>query len=115
MHWIFTQLLHKELGQTVSLFNIYVPQHIEEKIICWQSIQDYLIDNELENIILGGDLNVTLAIEEKRGGVHCKGPNQRVGGGPDLSMRLNGHQTLKRALHLDQQKGRPRTHSSPLG
>jgi exonuclease III len=25
LHWIFTQLLHKESGQTVSLFNIYVP------------------------------------------------------------------------------------------
>jgi exonuclease III len=74
MHWIFTQLLHKESGQTVSLFNIYVPQHIDEKRICWQSIQDYLIDNELENIILGGDLNVTLATEEKRGGSIVRDP-----------------------------------------
>jgi exonuclease III len=92
MHWIFTQLLHKESGQTVSLFNIYVPQHIEEKKDCWQTLQDYLTDNELENIILGGDLNVTLAQEEKRGGgVYRKRPSQRVGGGPNLSMGLNGH------------------------
>ena len=34
-HWICTQLLHKESGQIVSLFNIYVPQHIDEKRNCW--------------------------------------------------------------------------------
>jgi ribonuclease HI/exonuclease III len=74
MHWICTQLLHKESGQTVSLFNIYVPQHIDEKRNCWHSIQDYLSENELENIILGGDLNVTLSTEEKRGGSIVRDP-----------------------------------------
>jgi exonuclease III len=74
MHWICTQLLHKESGQTVSLFNIYVPQHIDEKRNCWQSIQDYLSENDLENIILGGDLNVTLSTEEKRGGSIVRDP-----------------------------------------
>jgi len=68
MHWIFSQLLHRESGQTVSLFNIYVPQHIYEKKNCWKTLLNYLADNELENIILGGDLNVTLAQEEKQGG-----------------------------------------------
>jgi exonuclease III len=34
MHWIFTQLLYRESGQMVSLFNIYAPQHIEEKKDC---------------------------------------------------------------------------------
>jgi hypothetical protein len=74
MHWIFSQFLHKESGKTVSLFNIYVPQHIEEKNNCWQTLLDYLTDNELENIILGGDLNVTLAQEEKRGGSIVRDP-----------------------------------------
>jgi len=74
MHWIFSQLLHRESGHTVSLFNIYVPQHIEEKKNCWKALLDYLTDNELENIILGGDLNVTLAQEEKRGGSIVRDP-----------------------------------------
>jgi exonuclease III len=74
MHWIYTQLLHKESGHTVSLFNIYVPQHIEEKKNCWKTLLDFLTSNDLENIILGGDLNVTLAQEEKRGGSIVRDP-----------------------------------------
>jgi len=60
MHWIHTKLLHKDSGNLVSLFNIYVPQHIEEKKNCWETLQDFLQKTDLENIILGGDLNVTL-------------------------------------------------------
>ena len=45
----------------VSLFNIYVPQHIDKKKNCWKTLLNYLAENDLENIILGGDLNVTLA------------------------------------------------------
>jgi hypothetical protein len=29
-NWIHTKLLHKDSGYLVILFNIYVPQHIEE-------------------------------------------------------------------------------------
>jgi exonuclease III len=68
MHWIFSQLLHRDSRKMVSLFNIYIPQHIDEKKNCWKTLLNYLADNELENIILGGDLNVTLAQEEKWGG-----------------------------------------------
>jgi exonuclease III len=68
MYWIFSQLLHRESGKMVSLFNIYVPQRIYEKKNCWKTLLNYMDDNELENIILGGDLNVILAQEEKWGG-----------------------------------------------
>jgi exonuclease III len=74
MHWIHTKLLHKDSGYLVSLFNIYVPQHIEEKKHCWETLKDFLQQNELDNIILGGDLNVTLAQEEKRGGTIVRDP-----------------------------------------
>jgi exonuclease III len=74
MHWIHTSLLHKDSGVQVNLINIYVPQHIEEKRICWETLQDFLQKNELDNIILGGDLNVTLSQEEKRGGSIVRDP-----------------------------------------
>jgi exonuclease III len=42
MHWIHTKLLHKDSGYQVSIFNIYVPQHLGEKKQCWESLQIYL-------------------------------------------------------------------------
>jgi ribonuclease HI/exonuclease III len=74
MHWTCTQLLHKDSGHSVSLFNIYVPQHIDEKRLCWQSLQEFLSEKDLENIVIGGDLNVTLSAEEKRGGSIVRDP-----------------------------------------
>ena len=74
MHWIHTLLLHKDSRIQVNLINIYLPHHIEEKRICWETLQDFLQKNELDNIILGGDLNVTLIQEEKRGGSIVRDP-----------------------------------------
>lgn len=41
---------------------------------CWDSLQSYLFLHNLENIIIAGDLNVTLAAEEKKGGSLVKDP-----------------------------------------
>ena len=41
---------------------------------CWESLQNFLQQNELDNIILDGNLNVTLAQEEKRGGSIVRDP-----------------------------------------
>ena len=53
-NWIFTSLLHLETGRQVSLFNLYVPVLLEGKISCWETLQDFLQQNVLENIMLGG-------------------------------------------------------------
>ena len=37
-HWIFTQLLHKDSGQQVSIFNLYAPVLPSEKKNCWDSL-----------------------------------------------------------------------------
>ena len=68
IHWIFTKILHKDSGHTVSLFNVYVPVSPAEKRSCWDSLNSYLSTHNLVNIIIEGDLNVTLAAEEKKGG-----------------------------------------------
>ena len=64
-HWLFTKLLHKDSGHHVSLFNVYVPVSLAEKRICWDSLKSFLSMHIPENIIIAGDLNVTLAAEEK--------------------------------------------------
>ena len=68
MHWIYTNLCHKDSGLQVSLFNLYVPNLLSEKIHCWDSLESFLIMHNPRNIILAGDLNVTLSADEKKGG-----------------------------------------------
>lgn len=73
-HWIFTKFLHKDSGQQVSLFNIYSPVLHSDKKLCWDSISSFLSLNNPENIIIAGDMNVTLAANEKRGGTRVRDP-----------------------------------------
>jgi exonuclease III len=73
-HWIFTNLCHKDTGLQVSLFNIYVPVLLAEKRDCWKLIQDFLHLHHPENLILAGDLNLTLSSQEKKGGTPVRDP-----------------------------------------
>jgi hypothetical protein len=93
MQWIYTSLLHKETGRLVSLFNLYVPVLLNEKRNCWDSIKDFLLSNDLENIIIGGDLNVTLAAVEKKGGSIVRDPDTRMGRRHHVRMGAGGCQT----------------------
>ena len=68
MHWIYTNLCHKDSGLQVSLFNLYVPNLLSKKTQCWDSLESFLIMHNPRNIILAGDLNVTLSADEKKGG-----------------------------------------------
>ena len=76
MHWIYTKLTHKESGHQVSLFNLYVPILLAEKKDCWDSFEAFLSLHRPENIIIAGDLNVTLAANEKKGGSIFRDPSQ---------------------------------------
>ena len=58
LHWIFTKLLHKPSGHSVSLFNLYVPVLQLEKKDCWNNLESFLNHQHLDNIIVAGDLNL---------------------------------------------------------
>ena len=65
-HWIFSELFHIASKTSVALFNLYVPVNHNEKRECWSSLTDFLVSNSPVNIILVGDLNISLAPNEKR-------------------------------------------------
>ena len=76
MHWVFTSLLHKEMGRLVSLFNLYVPVLFSEKRNCWDLVKAFLNSNKMENIIIRGYINVTLVVQEKKGGSIVRDPTR---------------------------------------
>ena len=62
--WILTQLRQKASNSLVSIFNIYAPNSIAEKNICWNLLREEK-SNLQGNIIIAGDLNFILSQEEK--------------------------------------------------
>ena len=59
-HWIFFSLLHHQFNIPVNLFNLYVPNLNLEKKEYLRALQNFVGNARLDNIILVGDLNVTL-------------------------------------------------------
>ena len=49
---------------------------LSEKHLCWNLLHDYLISHQLENLILVGDLNLTLSAEEEKGGNRVQNPDR---------------------------------------
>jgi hypothetical protein len=76
IHWLFTNLIHKGSGRQVSLFNLYVPVLPNEKKDCWDSLQLFLNSHHTENLVVAGDLNVTLSLSEKKGGSIVRDPSR---------------------------------------
>jgi hypothetical protein len=64
----------KNSGHQVSLFNLYVPVLMSEKKTCWDSLKIFLNAHNTENLIIVGDLNVTLSSTEKKGGSPVRDP-----------------------------------------
>eukprot|EP00253_Pinus_taeda_P013757 PITA_13757 len=68
------KLLHLDSKEIISLFNIYIPVNAVEKKSCWDSIGTQVDLVNLENIIIAGDLNLTLLSIDKRGGSIARDP-----------------------------------------
>eukprot|EP00253_Pinus_taeda_P017174 PITA_17174 len=67
-HWIKTVLRNNMSKQQIVIFNIYTPNHYRDKKVCWDSLSKNIMEEDSSNIILGGDLNLILHANEKRGG-----------------------------------------------
>ena len=73
-HWIFSELRHIPSNISLAIFNIYVPFNFQEKRECWNSLLYFLATNSLSNIIVVGDLNITMDSKEIKGGVCDRDP-----------------------------------------
>lgn len=76
-HWLFSKIQHVETYMTLSLFNMYALVSAGEKNHYWDSIRSLADSEDLANIIIAGDLNLTLSLSEKRGGSTVKDPARK--------------------------------------
>eukprot|EP00253_Pinus_taeda_P002140 PITA_02140 len=76
MHWLLLKLQNLDTKEIFSLFNVYSPVNIQEKKECWDTIRRQVDLTNLENIIIDGDLNLTLHLTEKRGGNAIRDPTR---------------------------------------
>lgn len=67
-------LENKEDQQIIVIYNIYAPNHFRDKERCWEEIKVSMNAEENTNIMLGGDLNLVLHANEKRGGIFSPDP-----------------------------------------
>ena len=51
---------------------------MSKKKDCWQSVQEVFSSQKPENIILAGDLNITLNAKEKKGGSIVRYPLREI-------------------------------------
>ena len=65
-NWILTLLRQKDTNTLVRIFNIYAPNSYADKKKCWNLLREER-SNQHGNVILGGDFNVTLSQDEKKG------------------------------------------------
>ena len=59
--WILTLLRQKDTNILVRIFNIYAPNSYAEKKVCWSLLCEEK-SNLQGNVILAGDLNVSLIV-----------------------------------------------------
>ena len=53
---------------------MYVPVSLTEKKDCWDSVNLFLNQHNTDNVVVVGDLNVTLALAERKGGSLVRDP-----------------------------------------
>lgn len=67
-HQLLLKMQNLDTNGIFCLFNVYSPVNVREKKDCWDSIRHQVDLINLENIIIVGDLNLTLHSSKKRGG-----------------------------------------------
>lgn len=73
-NWIKTVLRNNISKQQIVISNVYVLNHYSDKEICWEALSKNIMEEDNSNIILGGDFNLILHANEKRGGSFMPDP-----------------------------------------
>ena len=68
------EIWHLASNTSLSIFNLYVPVNFQEKKDCWKSLAEYVDANIPSNMIVVGDLNITLDPKDKSGRVCGRDP-----------------------------------------
>lgn len=66
--WIKFNLQNTQENIAVTVYNIYGPNHYKDKEVCWSTMKAFIDSKGNINIIIGGDLNLIMHANEKRGG-----------------------------------------------
>eukprot|EP00253_Pinus_taeda_P028479 PITA_28479 len=67
-NWIRTKLDSKKENRSLTIYNVYVPNQYREKELCWKEIKEGIDSEHTANIIIAGDFNLILHVNEKRSG-----------------------------------------------
>lgn len=51
------------------MINVYGPTQTIDRLTTWNEINSFIINNQNENFIIGGDFHTTTKREEKYGGI----------------------------------------------
>lgn len=73
-YWIKVTLESLTDSKRIVIYNIYGPSHYRDKEQCWTSLKVDIDEEENNDIILGGDLNLILHSNKKRGGCFSHDP-----------------------------------------
>ena len=73
-NWIFLDLEDKENKEGLWVGNIYGPINQAQKETFWNSLEDQMIGKKQSPCIIAGDFNVTISVEERRGGSKIRDP-----------------------------------------
>lgn len=66
--WISSRVISLKNNLEFLLINIYGPTPTLEKIKVWQEISDFLSNHSDITVVIGGDFNAIMSMEEKYGG-----------------------------------------------
>ena len=73
-YWIKVTLENQEDNKRIVIYNIYAQNDFRDKEQCWASLKADIDEEDNNNIILDGDLNLILHSNEKRGGIFTHDP-----------------------------------------
>eukprot|EP00253_Pinus_taeda_P015816 PITA_15816 len=74
--WVRTDLKDKKTNEEYTIINIYFPNHYRDKALCWESVKNEAQDRQGSKLVIRGDINMILNIEEKLGRNYFNNPSR---------------------------------------